>query len=94
MSTEYRTEPPIKFNDLLNAKSVMLMEAPAKVFITRQIVIENKGSFIYVREDEEGNCEFHRFGINNIHNVFPAIIKEFNVKIFDEYGLEYSECLT
>ena len=92
MSTQYITIPPIKFEDFLQGKSFKVQYPPKPVYLTEHRVITNNGSYLYVFKDENGNAKIERYGRNDINNVFPSIIEEFGVKVFDEYGLEFPNC--
>lgn len=92
MSTQYVLEPPIKYEEFLLGKSFEVHAPPRKVYIVDHKVIKRNKTYLYVY-NIDGNVRLEAFGANNIHNIAPAIMEEFNVKIFDEYGLEFPDCL-
>lgn len=90
MSTRYTTIPPIKYEDFLLGKSFNIQKLPICAYTIEHILIEKNDTYLYVYKNEEnGNIRFERCGTNSVSNIFPSIIEEFNVKIFDEYGIEF-----
>ncbi len=94
MSTEYYTEPGIEYEQFLAAESVEVRDSPKTVYLLPHKLVWCGGSFVFARKGDDGNVRFERCGRNDISNVFPHIIEEFQVKIFDEFGLEYPDCIT
>ncbi len=92
MSTEYTIHPPINYDDFIEfatQSGIEMSNAPIPYYPCRHKVICHNGSYLYVFEDDLHNIWFERFGINQVNNVFPKIIKELGVQIFDEFGNEY-----
>ena len=93
MSVEYQTKPPLSYERLLQAKTVAIVHPTTKYFNSDHAIVYKNKTFIHFYKDEGGNAIFVRFGKNDIHQVFPSIIEEFGVEIWDEYGTQYPDCL-
>ena len=103
MSTQYTFEPPIKYEDFLKGKCFVVQDPPRKYYLkvpiaesatpeyNEHMVIRRDKTYLHVFNDN-GNAHLERFGANNIENIIPYIIEEFNVKVFDEFGLEFPDC--
>lgn len=92
MSTEYTTEPKINYDDFIEfaiQSGIGMSNSPIPYYPCRHQVICHNGSYLYVFEDDKNDIWFERFGVNQVNNVFPKIIEELEVRIFDEFGNEY-----
>lgn len=94
MSTSYTTNPKIPYNEFINDvlpnHKIIKQDTPKFITDCRVIVGDDQGRKNYIHvHDEDGFCEFTRFGIGNIEPVFREIIKKYNVVITDEYGLPW-----
>ncbi len=88
MSTEFTTEPKIKYDDFITkVKSAEVREPPRTTYILRHKVLYKNNNYIYVYETEEGNIEFERYGPNKAEVVLLPIQEEFNIKITDDCGI-------
>jgi hypothetical protein len=83
----YKAEPPIEWNKFLETKSFEITSKSEG-----HVICHLDGTFMHAY-NVDGNTELHRYGINRVYDKFlPIIIKEFNCKIFDDYGCEYPDC--
>ena len=92
MSTEYYTEPKIPYEKFLRTKSIEIKNPPIQIYVMPHMLCQVDRTYIYVFKDESGDARFERFGSNDIKKFFPLVIKEFHVRVFDEYGIEYPDC--
>jgi len=91
MSTEYYFEPEMKYEDFIKSKSVDILEPPRVVYQVEHRLVHKNGNYCYAF-NLDGDVRLERFGGNSIWMIFPDIIEEHGVRIFDEFGLEYPEC--
>jgi hypothetical protein len=96
MSTGYTTDPKISYDEFvssgLEGYKIYTQDKPLYICPCQVIesTVDGRKNYIHVM-NEDGYCRFERFGRNHVTPLFEDIIKKYNVKVYNEYGVEYPD---